>query len=198
MTNWEDKLTAFLHDPPSKALNIPGHEGLSDKLREVWYSAKGDDALYDQISASADRPGVPGHKEGCSVNFVEIPELTHPISAGRLRLNLAVAKPDIAAIEEYLVAALNAMVLNEEDPNKSKFFTLFEGLKQTLSQNEHTFYSVWNKMPADTRIPDHSIWHHNSLVSALSVCKNEPYFLCFLWGLYKGSYRRPVSFETYG
>ncbi|OPY80040.1 MAG: CRISPR-associated protein [Syntrophorhabdus sp. PtaU1.Bin153] len=186
MTNWEDKLTAFLHDPPSKALNIPGHEGLSDKLREVWYIAKGDDALYDQISASADRPGVPGHKEGCSVDFVEIPELTHPISAGRLRLNLTVAKPDIATLEEYLVKTLKGMALSENDTNKSKFFTLFEGLKQALSQNEHTFYSIWNKMPADTRIPDHSIWHHNSLVSALSACKNAPYFFVFSLGPVQG------------
>ncbi len=180
MTNWEDKIKAFLHDPPSKALNIPGHKEMSERLLDVWYIAKGGDELYDQISASADRPGVPGHKEGCSVNFTESPEITHPISKGRLKLNLT--HPSIPSIEQNTIAMLREMTLGEDNAQKSKYFTLIEGLKQNLSAKESYLYGVWNKIPADTRIPDHSIWHHDSLVSALATCKNEPYFFVFSLG----------------
>ena len=184
MTNWEDKIKAFLHDPPSKALNIPGHKEMSGKLLDIWYIAKGGDEVYDQISAYADRPGVPGHKEGCSVNFVEAPEITHPISEGRLKFNLT--QSSISAIEQNIIAMLQEMALSEDNAHKSKYFTLIEGLKHNLSAKESYLYGIWNKIPADTRIPDHSIWHHDSLVSALATCKNEPYFFVFSLGPVQG------------
>jgi CRISPR-associated protein Cmr2 len=184
MTNWEDKIKAFLHDPPSKALNIPGHKEMSDKLLDIWYIAKGGDELYDQISASADRPGIPGHQEGCSVNFTEAPEITHPISKGRLKFNLT--HPNISSIEQKIMTMLREMVLSEDNAHKSKYFTLMEGLKQNLSANESYLYGIWSKIPADTRIPDHSIWHHDALVSALSTCKNEPHLFVFSLGPVQG------------
>lgn len=184
MTNWEDKIKAFLHDPPSKALNIPGHKEMSDKLLDMWYIAKGGDELYDQVSASADRPGVPGYKEGCSVNFTEAPEITHPISKGRLKFNLT--HPNMPSIEQNIMAMLREMALSEDNVHKSKYFTLIEGLKQNLSANEPYLCGIWNKIPADTRIPDHSIWHHDALVSALATCKNEPYFFVFSLGPVQG------------
>lgn len=184
MTNWEEKVKAFLHDPPSKALNIRGHKTMSEKLSEIWYSGTGGDEAYDQISASADRPGLPGHKEGCSVDFTKNPELTHPISKGRLHLDLGAL--DIDRIEQSVIAMLDEMPLNEKTPEKSKFFTIFEGLKQNLCFREPSLSSIWKRIPADTRTPDHSIWHHCSLVSALSACKGEPYFFVFSLGPVQG------------
>jgi CRISPR-associated protein Cmr2 len=184
MTNWEDKVKAFLHDPPSKALNIRGHRAMSERLAEVWYAGTGGDEAYDQISALADRPGLPGHKEGCSVDFTKNPELTHPISKGRLHLDLGTF--DVERIEQSLVTLLKEMPLNEKAPEKSKFFTVFEGLKQSLCVREPSLSNIWNRVPADTRTPDHSIWHHCSLVSALSVCKGEPYFFVFSLGPVQG------------
>ena len=184
MTNWEDKIKAFLHDPPSKALNIKGHKVVSKRFLDKWYISSGGDEIYDQISASADRPGLPGHSEGCSVDFKEKPEITHPISKGRLNLNLS--DLNISLIEDNAIKTLGEMEVNKTVPEKSKFFSLFEGLKQKLSMKEPSFYSIWNKMPADTRVPDHSIWHHNSLVSALSACKSEPYFFVFSIGPVQG------------
>ena len=184
MTNWEDKIKAFLHDPPSKALNIKGHKEISKRFLDEWYISSGGNEIYDQISASADRPGVPGHKEGCSVDFKESPEITHPISGGRLHLDLSAL--NISSIEDNAIKMISEMPLNKDDIEKSKFFTLLEGLKQKLSRDESSLYSIWNKIPADTRIPDHSIWHHNSLVSALSSCKGEPYFFVFSLGPVQG------------
>ena len=182
--NWEDKIKAFLHDPPTKALNIKGHKEISKRFLDEWYISSGGDEIYDQISASADRPGVPGHKEGCSVDFKDSPEITHPISEGRLHLELSGL--NISSIEDHAIKMLSEMALNKDDIEKSKFFALFEGLKQKLTGSEPSLYSIWNKMPADTRIPDHSIWHHNSLVSALSSCKGEPYFFVFSLGPVQG------------
>lgn len=184
MTDWEDKIKAFLHDPPSKALDIRTHKVMSEKLLGIWKTPKGNDELYDQISASADRPGVLGQVDDCSVNFVEAPELTHPISRGRLKLKLN--KSDLPLIENNLVEMLDKMPLSEYNTDKSKFFTLMEGLKQNLSLNEPCLYSIWSKIPADTRIPDHSIWHHNGLVSALATCKDNPHFFIFSLGPVQG------------
>ena len=180
MTNWEDKIKAFLHDPPTKALNIKGHKEISKRLLDEWYISSGGDEIYDQISASADRPGIPGHKEGCSVDFKDSPEITHPISEGRLHLELSGL--NISSIEDNAIKMLSEMALNRDDIEKTKFFSLFEGLKQKLSVNEPSLFSIWKKIPADTRVPDHSIWHHNSLVSALSSCKGKPYFFVFSLG----------------
>ena len=39
MTNWKNKLLAFLHDPPSKALDILNHESLAlTLLRQAGFS----------------------------------------------------------------------------------------------------------------------------------------------------------------
>jgi len=184
MTNWEDKIKAFLNYPPTKALNTKGHKEVSKKFLDEWHISSGGDEMYDQISASVDRPGVPGAKERCSVDFKESPEITHPISEGRLHLDLSAL--NISSIEDNAIKMLSKMALNENNIDKSKFFTLFEGLKQKLSRDEPSLYSIWNKIPADTRIPDHSIWHHNSLVSALSSCKGEPYFFVFSLGPVQG------------
>lgn len=184
MTNWEDKIKAFLHDPPSKALRIPGHKTMSGKMLDVWYTPSGGDELYDRISASADRPGLPGHDDNCSVDFAEAPELSHPISKGRLKINLETFNID--AIQQNIVSILDEIDLNKDIPYESKFYNVFEGLKQKLSAQEPPLYSIWNKIPADTRIPDHSIWHHDALVSALATCKSEPYFFVFSLGPVQG------------
>ncbi len=78
------------------------------------------------------------------------------------------------------------MSVSADDPDKSKFFTVFEGLKQNLTARESGLAGIWNRIPADTRTPDHSIWHHCSLVSALSACKGEPYFFVFTLGPVQG------------
>ncbi|MBA4417605.1 MAG: type III-B CRISPR-associated protein Cas10/Cmr2 [Syntrophus sp. (in: bacteria)] len=184
MTNWEDKVKAFLHDPPSKALRIPGHKTMSGKMLDVWYAPSGGDEKYDQIAASADRPGVPGHGDGCSVDFIEAPELTHPISKGRL--NIKLKSLNIDDIQQKVVSILDDIDLNKDIPYESKFYNIFEGLKQRLSIQEPDLCSIWSKIPADTRIPDHSIWHHNAMVSALATCKNEPYFFVFSLGPVQG------------
>jgi len=184
MSYWEDKIKAFLHDPPTKALNIKGHKETTKRFLDTWYISSGGDEIYDQISASADRPGVPGHDDGCSVDFKEYPEITHPISKGRLKLNLP--NLNVSSIEDNAIKLLSEMTLNEYDADKSKYFALIEGIKQKLSKDMPPLYSVWNKIPADTRVPDHSIWHHNSLVSALSSCKNEAYFFIFSLGPVQG------------
>ena len=39
MVNWKNKLLAFLHDPPSKAFDIPNHESLAlTLLRQAGFS----------------------------------------------------------------------------------------------------------------------------------------------------------------
>jgi CRISPR-associated protein Cmr2 len=38
---------------------------------------------------------------------------------------------------------------------------------QLAEQNKAGLGGLWHRLPADTRFPDHSIWQHNALTSAL-------------------------------
>ncbi len=60
---WDQKLSNYLHDPPDKALGIPGHEARSRRLAEVLGPLPAPDpATYqraDCIAAGMDRTQLP-------------------------------------------------------------------------------------------------------------------------------------------
>ncbi|MFP3869621.1 MAG: type III-B CRISPR-associated protein Cas10/Cmr2 [Syntrophobacteria bacterium] len=181
MDRWEKKIAAFLHDPPTKPLDVRRHKAVASRLLEVWNLTRSEEeAKADTEAAAADRPGVPGYEEGCSIDFSAEPEITHPLSQARLRLVLE--RFDTAEIEEQVLQALKDFQPLGDNPNKAKFLFVSHGLMEQLSRSWGPFRAVWPRIPADTRIPDHSIWNHNNLVSALAACGKEPQFLVFALG----------------
>ena len=58
---------------------------------------------------------------------------------------------------------------DKEEWSKTLFFYLFFALKNRLRQeNVSNIGALWDILPADTRMPDHSIWSHCALTSAIS------------------------------
>ena len=83
---WDQKLSNYLHDPPDKAICVPGHEGRSQVLVEALGNLPAPYKQFyqraDQIAAGMDRVHLPGYSPEASKNgaidFTESPVLTHP------------------------------------------------------------------------------------------------------------------------
>lgn len=191
---WDRKFIAYMHDPPDKVFGIPGHEeraalflekyGLQKPNEEFWKKADG-------IAAGFERGQVPSYspdqnKNG-AVNFLENPIITHPTSE-RAHLKIVLEGSD-KKFAEYISKELIDFI--EKDigikPGEGGYSDKFKGdddrfavarflythliLRFRLAEeNVGELGGFWHRVPADSRFPDHSIWQHNALCSALYSC----------------------------
>jgi CRISPR-associated protein Cmr2 len=188
---WDNKLIAYWHDPIDKALNIKNHEvraaeylsiyGLEKPNKNYWNVA-------DSIASGFQRGVFPSYnsdkdKNG-AIDFLKNPILTHPISNEKLETKIPLSF-NINKFEEDVKDKIKEIIgMKPEDGGYStkfsndsngfsvaRFFHTHFILRYLLSsKNTLELGSLWHKIPADTRIPDHSIWDHNSLVSAINSC----------------------------
>jgi hypothetical protein len=183
MTNWKNKLLAFLHDPPHKPLGIASHEQQRTSfLNRVGLPPEAFQDFareHDWQAAAADRLIFPDPaKSGLRVDWRESwLEFRHPLGGGVLTPKSF--PPTAAKLEEELTRALEAASLTDSEDWKRKFIAGWRLWPELAARerNAHLAYLV-----ADTRIPDHTLWHHNSLAAALSTCDGHPAFLMFQVG----------------
>ncbi len=186
---WDDKFCAYLHDPIDKAMSIPGHErraaeilnifGLEPRLKEYWDMA-------DRLASGFERGVLPGYVENNprkngAINFLENPQITHPTgNDAALAFNLdgitheRVYSELKSFLEEKIgmfggQKGLSSLNTGDADTfSRTRFFYLHLVLRFMLAEgNVGGLGALWHRLPADTRIPNHSIWHHNALTSAL-------------------------------
>jgi CRISPR-associated protein Cmr2 len=177
---WRAKLLAYAHDPAEKALvlfrNPGGHEaGTTARIRSaLGFSADEIHRLEpavreaDHWASAADRVSLPrpsGERfpEWAQVRFSKEPELVHPLSADRLRLG------DLSEFPFQHVEAVSfdhlATIIEKAGPDrKRQLFALWRNGIELPSE----IGALWRLLPADTRIPDHSIWDHLALTSAFA------------------------------
>ncbi|MBW1924970.1 MAG: type III-B CRISPR-associated protein Cas10/Cmr2 [Deltaproteobacteria bacterium] len=188
---WERKFIAYMHDPLDKVLQIPGHEeraaqfldkyGLQKPNEEFWKKA-------DAIAAGFERGQVPSYSSdpnrNGAVDFMKHPIITHPTSA---KAQLRIVLPDA---EEGGLEYINEKLLEfiEKEigmkPGRGGYSDRFKGdedlfaiarflythliLRFRLAENNvGGLGAFWHRIPADSRFPDHSIWQHNALCSAI-------------------------------
>lgn len=184
-TYWERKIRFFLHDPFDKVLKIPGHEKRAQQIAEAVGELsldKRESGLADIMASGLDRANLPGYSPDTSQNgaidFFKEPCLTHPISGGPA-LNFT------ASIDSAEVVTSQIVRLIKDDTDrldciwtKQAYFNyLFFVLRRRLVEaNCGQLGYLWHRLPADSRIPDHSIWNHAGMVSALgSAVEDSPY-----------------------
>ncbi|TVS20136.1 MAG: type III-B CRISPR-associated protein Cas10/Cmr2 [Planctomycetaceae bacterium] len=164
-TNWRDVLIAYLHDPPDKAMQIRGHESRARKYLRV---ALGDDVSEselkdpsDPLAAIAERLPAP-HWETLKVSADECEFVTwHPLSGAEKRLFVSEWSPsDIAGTIEQLVQSI--------DDTERRFLVLWRGLAEKLAIDHH---DTFERLPADTRVPDHTLWQHLDTTAALKAAE---------------------------
>ncbi|MBF0201036.1 MAG: type III-B CRISPR-associated protein Cas10/Cmr2 [Desulfamplus sp.] len=178
---WEQKMRIFLHDPMDKALMIQGHENRArDVARALGISTPSKDEvwLFDVIAAGLDRANLPGYsfdpsKNG-AVDFMTSPQITHPVSRSCLEFTgqCSSAAVTTGQIVEIIHRDTDDTAIRWD--KKTFFNYLFFVLrKRIVMENCGNLGFLWDKMPADTRIPDHSIWNHAGMVSALYTSMKE-------------------------
>jgi CRISPR-associated protein Cmr2 len=164
--DWDLLTRVFLHDPPDKALDIRGHEARAARYLEAALdreidaaTIKSDAGLADALAAIAERLPMPtAGADGRRAVSVENGALriNHPLGAG----TRVISTP---AINEAAVTGVIRSIVSEIDDAGSRFLALWRLLPERLTANDPAFAVL----PADTRVPDHTIWHHADTVAAL-------------------------------
>jgi len=179
---WKRKLAAYLHDPPEKVLDLAWH-----KQRAEAYEAglALEDAEFakecDHTAAAADRLPWPRWQHLESAFDGKNNHFKHPLGGAKFEIN-PYSTADIA----HGIAQKSRPVLTEGD-DRAQFFALWRLWRWWASDHRDDRLAF---LPADTRLPDHTIWIHNCAVSALEACvtgsgkdaKCQPAFLLFQIG----------------
>lgn len=178
MTIWRKKLAAWLHDPAEKALVLMrddvGHEhGSVARLREQLGIARSDfDKRADWFAAAADRPQWPfepgkPRPEWANVRWTERPALIHPLSGDVIELPKLGDEP-ARAWREVSFDHCSDLIVRAPDGNVDARLTFLAFWRFAPQPPAKDIGALWQVMPADTRVPDHSIWQHLDVVSALA------------------------------
>ncbi len=144
----------------------------------------------DWWAAAADRPQwpmqeieVPTKKgkritlkvsEGSQVRFASQPVLIHPLSGEKIDLG-DLKQTEVNDIKErsfqHHTDLLKALGIQGDQPHDMRrtlmaLWRFAPELNET--QDNGTLGALWHLLPADTRVPDHSIWDHLDLTSAFA------------------------------
>ena len=182
ITLWQTKLAAWIHDPAEKALVLlrdpAGHEGGTvRKLQQQLFPGGIPAAIKQHIhpadrwAAAADRPQFPQDQDGgryqkwTQINFAEQPVLKHPLTGEEYDLKKMELEPaQLKAIStdhfQRFIVPDNGVV----DWKKTALAFWRFGPESPASD----LGALWQLLPADTRVPDHTIWNHLDLTSAFA------------------------------
>jgi CRISPR-associated protein Cmr2 len=173
---WLAKLAAWTHDPAEKALVLmrdpAGHEGGTVReLHKALFPAGIPNDIRDAMkradhwASAADRPqfGSGGRNAWARVNFAEQPVLIHPLSGREFDLG------KLADIHPAQVKAMSGQGFEElvVPGNARKTALNFWRFGPEIGAQDIRL--LWQMLPADTRVPDHTIWAHLDLTSAFAT-----------------------------
>ncbi len=183
---WQAKLAAWIHDPAEKALVLlrdpAGHEGGTARaLRQrIFQSDHLPDGLQEYVkqadrwAAAADRPQWPQDGQRFAawtqVRFDEPPVLIHPLSGENFNLG---SLKDLT-LEDIKTASVNhfknLIISGDGGVDVQRTALAFWRFGPELGQQYDTAHlgELWGLLPADTRVPDHTIWNHLDLTSAFA------------------------------
>ncbi|MBM4164572.1 MAG: type III-B CRISPR-associated protein Cas10/Cmr2 [Lentisphaerae bacterium] len=165
---WQRKLMAFLHDAPDKSFDIGLHEAHAAAVqRAAGFTDEASRAdseksikPADWFSASAERFVFP--KGACSHTFKSQPLFIHPLSSEPYRF-----PPEFGVNAAPLSDAIQSAIGGIETDDWHERFFLFW---RRWMENATAKHPALAFLPADTRIPDHTIWNHMSFASAMAPC----------------------------
>lgn len=162
--DWTELIAAFLHDPPDKALDIVGHEsraiqylaaglGMEVSRKDIKVSADIDASIAERLAMPTAGPNgerAVGPENGTLM-------VVHPLSAERRSFKAPPVQRD--TVEE----CIRELTRGIDEPQR-RFLVIWRLLPERLSMIDPAYAFL----PADTRIPDHTIWNHLDAASALS------------------------------
>lgn len=180
---WQAKLAAWIHDPAEKALVLlrdrSGHEGGTVRaLRAALFPGGVPDGLAphlkraDHWASAADRPQFPkGERDGrypawTQVDFARQPVLIHPLSGDTFDLGKLDAAP--AQLKAVSTDHFAGLIHRDADGAVDACRTALAFWRFGPNPPAADLRALWGLLPADTRVPDHTIWAHLDLTAAFA------------------------------
>ncbi len=181
---WKTKLAARIHDPAEKALVLlrdpAGHEGGTVKslcqalfgTNQIPTEFKAAVKKADHWASAADRPQFPQDANNrypawAQVNFAENPQLIHPLT-GRTYLDKEKLRLDPAHVKAASFDHFSQLIQQNAGNGLDYEQTLLAFWRFGPDKPAQDLNVLWQLLPADTRIPDHTIWQHLDLSSAFA------------------------------
>jgi len=171
MTNiWHYKLSCLLHDPIHKPFILmalkKSHKEVAKELTEIFDVDLQEIIIPDEIASAMERGFLPkgaDKDKKLQVKFLEEGEIIHPFSGKRLKLNLGGLSAE--KIDKEIKKLLKETKFFDDE--KKKFLFLWRNLISILENKTNgELKKLWRVAPADTRLPDHSIFEHLKTTSA--------------------------------
>jgi CRISPR-associated protein Cmr2 len=177
---WQAKLAARVHDPAEKALVLmrdpAGHEGGTTRtLLKTFFpngldtKTKGWIKKADHWASAADRPQFPQDANNrfaswAQVRFDQNPEIKHPLTGKSAELGKLTI--DHLHIKAFSTDSFIELIVRDEQGAIEWQKTLLSFWRFGSDINPKGLGLLWRLLPADTRVPDHTIWAHLDLTSA--------------------------------
>ncbi len=181
--DWDTMLLAYLHDPPDKALLVSGRDGLpghESRRLELAKALLGNDAVsqskikkvtaeVDVLAAQVERLPMP---KGQHVNVGQHTlRITHPLSGDSTVLSVPQWNSELFDQEKESVRQLAKGV-----DGHGRFACVWRSWGDELARKNPCFA----RLPAETRTPDHTIWHHLDITAAFKAALSEDGGAAFL------------------
>lgn len=176
--DWKQKLAAYLHDPPSKCLDIRSHGDRADQaFRQAGITDETEVGQYfrgaDHTGAASDRLPFPRSQSAnltCVFDGVRNGFL-HPLSGEKLPFHAEFKSQELVfdgegSVQPVLSEESLTQLVTEDERWRARFFAHWRLWPKHAVEKDYRMALL----PADTRIPDHSIWTHMQVVSALGGC----------------------------
>lgn len=177
-------LAARLHDPPEKALvlmrTVGGHEAGTVRTMEAEVFSGGVPAAArsaakkaDHWAAAADRAAFPNHEDDGrypswqQVRFAESPVVIHPLTGQEANLR-SLSEVDPAHAEAIATAHMRALVQRYADGRIDLRRTALALWRFGPELDAPDLRNLWPMLPADSRVPDHTIFDHLDLAAAFA------------------------------
>ncbi|MCS7078854.1 MAG: type III-B CRISPR-associated protein Cas10/Cmr2 [Chloracidobacterium sp.] len=177
--SWTDLLLAYLHDPPDKALDIRGHEKRAADLARI---ALGDDVTKEgvkRVAGAADTlasiverfpmPTAGGDGERAVSPENQTLHIVHPLSATQRTLELPPLGALTTAQQNALRDAMDGFSDDHDPTARKRWLAVWRNWPEKLAEVQ----PCTAFLPADTRTPDHTIWHHLDTVAAFEAARSE-------------------------
>jgi len=182
---WQSKVAAWVHDPAEKALVLlrdpAGHEGGTvARLKKTLFPQGLPDGMKarikqaDRWAAAADRPQFPmdahggRYQEWTQVRFTKEPQLIHPLSGERLDIQGGLDELDPAHLKAVSADHFEQLIVRRPDGKTDWRATALALWRFGPERPARELNILWSLLPADTRVPDHTIWAHLDLASAFA------------------------------
>lgn len=171
--DWERLLLVFMHDPADKALDIEGRDSRAARYASTALERQVDRnemesaaALEARLAAIAERPPMPtagsdGERAGAPVDGRL--QIRHPVSGKKEEI-------DCGSIDEAGVDKVIAGIVGGLGSPKERFLALWRLLPERLDE---AFDGRMTRLPADTRIPDHSWIDHADIAAGIWASREQ-------------------------